>query len=259
MDDNTSIRIVPMKPGEKPASSPVCTQAYMCKDGNDRLFGERIRGEDTVSSKRKRDGEIWSQAMEMEDEDGTRKLLRTHFPREYIQRYGTMEKFIRSKKRKVAVEHVPDFPVKGWVVPPELLQWRKENFDIGRVGKPISLILIGPPRCGKTQWALSFGRPAEMSNRFCFDALTEDCTHLVVNDFVVKHFKPWKEFMGGQMRVDATGKYRAEKVVEWGKPAIWTCNKDNDLRKNPAVKEFLASSSVVVVEIDRNLWCKDEV
>ncbi|WQF90186.1 Putative geminivirus AL1 replication-associated protein, CLV type [Colletotrichum destructivum] len=256
--DTLSIRIQPLKRGETPSHFLDWTQAYVCKEGN-KMFGERIYAENTVSSKRKRDGEIWSQAIEMEDEDGTRKLLKKHFPQKYIQCYIKTEKFIQSKKRKVAVEHVPDFPVKGWVVPPELLQWRKENFGIGRVGRPISLILIGPPRCGKTQWALSFGRPVEMSNMFCFDALTEDCTHLVVNDMVVKNFKPWEEFMGGQMRVNAKGKYRAKKVVEWGKPTIWTCNKDNDLRKDPAVKRFLASSSVLVVEIDKNLWCEDEI
>ncbi|WQF77002.1 Putative geminivirus AL1 replication-associated protein, central [Colletotrichum destructivum] len=160
-----------MKRCEMPAHFLERTQAYVCKEGNERLFGERIYVKDTVSSKRKREDEIWTQAIGAE-EDVARKLLQKHFPRDYIRCYCNFEKFLQSKRRKTTVEHVPNFTANGWVVPSELLEWRKEISGSAREGRPVSHILIGPPRCGKTQWALSFGRPAEMSNRFCFDALT---------------------------------------------------------------------------------------
>ncbi|KAF6781256.1 hypothetical protein CSOJ01_16095 [Colletotrichum sojae] len=252
--DTWSIRIKPLKQGEAVAKFLEDTQAYVCKEGNGRVFGERIEHEASVSLKRKRDDEVYREIVDEEDEEKARKLLREKFPKQYIYNFVNCREFLRSKARKVTLAHVPNFDAHTWVVPPEIVQWRKEMFSPGRQGRPVSLILVGPPRCGKTEWALSFGRPAQMTNRWCMDALTDDCTHLVLNDINAKEFPLWREFLGGQMEFVAGGKYRPDKVMPWGKPTIWTCNYDNDPRKYAPLREYLEHSPVVVVKVTDKLF-----
>ncbi|KAK1977456.1 hypothetical protein LZ30DRAFT_731653 [Colletotrichum cereale] len=184
------------------------TQSSFDKASNDdRSFGETMHVQDTMSAKRKRD-EMGARAPvepnvreRLHVLDATSIKHNQQSPRGYVRRYG------KSKRLKVEA-HVPNFPLLGWVVPKALVDWREAIIGPGRgAGGPVSLlILIGPARCGKTEWALGFGKPIQMTNKSRFDYLVDDCTHLVLNDIV------------GFDETVATD--RAKRIVQWGKPTV---------------------------------------
>ena len=103
---------------------------------------------------------------------------------------------------------------------------------------------------------MSWGNPAHMTNGWDMDALTDDCSHVVLNDIDVKKFSYWREFLGCQMSFVVTAKWRRERTVRFGKPVIWTCNFDNDPRKVKIVGDYLKQVDIVVVEVDRPLYAR---
>lgn len=95
--------------------------------------------------------------------------------------------------------------------------------------RPRSLVLIGPSRCGKTEWARSLGRHMYFNNLINLDDWDETADYIVLDDFssdIVKYFPCWKCFFGGQKEFVLTDKYRGKKTVHWGKPMIWLSNED---------------------------------
>ncbi|KAM4060276.1 hypothetical protein HRG_014216 [Hirsutella rhossiliensis] len=61
-----------------------------------------------------------------------------------------------------------------------------------------------------TEWALSFGRPAHMTEY-----------------------------------ITATGKYREQRTIRMGIPVIWTCNEDNDVTKDKDIGQYLLETAVI--------------
>ncbi|KAM4060279.1 geminivirus rep catalytic domain-containing protein [Hirsutella rhossiliensis] len=111
--------------------------------------------------------------------------------------------------------------------------WRQKNFDVARLGRPTCLVIVGRPRSGKTEWALSFGRPAHMTGEWNMDELMKpDITHVVLNDIKLRAFPYKRDLAGCQEYITATGKYREQRTIRMGIPVIWTCNEDNDVTKD---------------------------
>lgn len=78
---------------------------------------------------------------------------------------------------------------------------------------------------GKTQWALARGRAIHWSGgpspKTNWDP---DADLIVMDDFDKKPEKGlWKGLMGGQQKVRLRDLYY-NKLVDWGKAAIYTCN-----------------------------------
>lgn len=68
-----------------------------------------------------------------------------------------------------------------------MLEWQRENLNLLTGDRPIALVLVRP-RCGETEWALSFGRPINMTAEWNIDILVEDATDLVVTDAGIRRF-----------------------------------------------------------------------
>ncbi|KAI8689364.1 hypothetical protein NCS56_00199700 [Fusarium sp. Ph1] len=97
--------------------------------------------------------------------DEAQVILKGHFP----DIYGKCEAFLKSKKPPPALPHVPAFELRPWRLPIP--------------GRPSSLVLIGPPGCGKTTLALTFGHPAFMVDRWDVDEVRRPgITHVVLKN-----------------------------------------------------------------------------
>ncbi|KAM4060294.1 geminivirus rep protein central domain-containing protein [Hirsutella rhossiliensis] len=239
--DTTSINIHKKPENETPAYFLQCVQAYIAKGGD--VFGEWIGPKTTTASEKDK---YLEQAVETESREEAETLLKTHFKSWWVRNHANCQAFLRTKKGPSAKPHAPSFPPLPWKVPRRLLQWRQKNFDVARLGRPTCLVIVGRPRSGKTEWALSFGRPAHMTGEWNMDELMKpDITHVVLNDIKLRAFPYKRDLAGCQEYITATGKYREQRTIRMGIPVIWTCNEDNDVTKDKDIGQYLLETAVI--------------
>jgi hypothetical protein len=123
-------------------------------------------------------------------------------------------------------------------------------------GRPKSLVIVGDPMVGKSAYAESVGRPIVMNSGWCLKSIFEGATHIVVSDVRPAAFgyagkSYWRDVLGGQERFNCRDFQQETRTVEWGLPCIWTCNFDNDPRRDKAVAEYIRRVSYVVEIRDR--------
>lgn len=225
-------------------------QAYIGKgavDQND-VFGEYMDFRHAAVS---RDLQLrYDALLEEKTREGAEVLLRKWFPKEYIFHYGQLEAFLKMKERAPAVAYEPDFERRPFRIPARLAKWKREQFSPTRKGRPRCVVIVGRSRTGKTQWGMSFGRPAVMTTGWNVDALTQEgITHVVLNDINLDKFPNARDMAGCQDLITVTGKYRSERTIKFGKPVIWTCNEDNDVTKHPVLEQYLKDTKAVVVRL----------
>ncbi|CAM1504790.1 Fc.00g023810.m01.CDS01 [Cosmosporella sp. VM-42] len=221
-------------------------QAYVAKEGV--VFGERIVSE-TLSGKALREKE--DELLRVETRAEAEAILKQHFPRKYIWQHLQCAAFLKTKVSSTAMEHVPTFKVKPWRLTARMAVWKKANFPKpSGGGRPTALVLIGPSKYGKTEWALSFGKPAKMMGGWNMDELTKPgITHIVLNDIDVRRFPHVREMLGCQEFVTATGRYREERTIALGIPVIWTCSEENSPLRFPEWVNYIKQSGAVVVKL----------
>jgi len=153
----------------------------------------------------------------------------------------------------------PNFDVLPWILPKALQEWVDMNFTPEGEIKPVqgrrrSLLLIGKPLTGKSEFASSIGRPDHMRARFNMSVFTEESTHMIVDDIDVRDFPVWEEVMGGQPCFNCSDKYKPMKEIPFGKFGVWLCNPDQDPRKYAPFREYIKHAGTVVVVLDKPLF-----
>jgi hypothetical protein len=112
-----------------------------------------------------------------------------------------------------------DFPR----LPAELSEWYDTEFK--SPNRPISLVLKGVSKLGKTEWARSLGRHMYFNTHFDFkNRWDPDAEYIIFDDFDFEFIPNKKCFFGAQREFAITDKYASKRTVLWGKPAIFLTN-----------------------------------
>lgn len=120
------------------------------------------------------------------------------------------------------------------------------------VHRPKSLIVWGPSRMGKTEWARSLGRHTYFQGMFNLDVLDEDADYVVMDDIPPKYFGSYKQWMGGQRDFNVTDKYRKKKQVAGGWPCIILMN--TDPREVAEWDQAWVAKNAVFVYLNHEMW-----
>ena len=173
------------------------------------------------------------------------KAAKKEMPRDYVLNHEKLEYFCNTyyrQEREVYQPRYLEFPRVAGV----MLSWRDEY--IGRdVDRPKTLILCGPSRTGKTEWARSLGRHMYFNGQFNLDDWDDDAQYIILDDMNIKYVPNYKAWFGAQRQFVLTDKYRKKRTVKWGKPLIWICNEGEDPRKAVTVnKEWMEKNSTFV-------------
>lgn len=222
--------------------------AYVRKD--DDVFVDTIS---LPSATRSRD-EVVSEALGAESLDDFMEVVRVGMPYQYMTSFSNV--------RSCATYHFPppnpnsfDSPYSHddfWVLPEMDNYRRRYLMPESEVGdRPLSLIVIGPSRLGKTAWARCLGTHAYLKGLFSVDPLKSPYDYLVLDDIDLRFLPSYKELLGGQRDITLTDKYRGKTRVPHGKPCIVLTN--DPLPFDKLNREWI-ESNCIIVEIDTKLY-----
>ncbi len=249
--DTNAIRFEKPKQRQRISDFLENTQAYCSKDGD--TFGERLCLEGAVAEQKKRK---WQDIVDEPDEKRAWELVRELEPRAYMLNHPSLNKAMVSKRLKLTRPRREPLP--GTFRVPDLMSWWMDKYVIRKKwkGRPRSLVIIGDPLVGKSAYAESQGDPIVMNSGWCMKSIFPGATHLVVSNVKPLAFgyagqSHWHDVLGGQERFNCRDFQQETRTVEWGLPCIWTCNFDNDPRKDKAVADYIRKVSHVVEIRDR--------
>lgn len=170
------------------------------------------------------------------------------YPKYFTTHYINLRALAYDRYDKKIREYVPsftDFPnlpfaCRSWV----------ENYLHGDCERPLSLILIGESRTGKTEWARSLGRHMYFNGYFNLDLWDDEAEYAIFDDFDVdgkkleEYFRSWKCWFGAQKEFNITDKYKRKMNVKWGKPIIYISN--NEIDCSSKTLDYIRKNSIRV-------------
>lgn len=219
--------------------------------------GGSIAEDDLLAKGSKRDA-IFAQAMEAPSREAFLGEIKASAPRDFTL-FGRAVR----ETADVLFPHVPSndyrpsYVVRPFTnVPDVCLKWKQkyiDNWDATK-GRPRSLVLIGPSRWGKTEWARSLGEHLFFGGLFNMDKVADGVKYGVLDDIDINFFPTYKSWMGGQQEFEVTDKYKAKKTIQWGKPCIWTVNQNNDPREGKFADRAWLRANCFFVDLTRPMF-----
>nr|AWX66805.1 replication associated protein [Pepper huasteco yellow vein virus] len=124
---------------------------------------------------------------------------------------------------------VPPFQLSSFNNVPEIMtQWVSENVcdAAARPLRPLSLVVEGPSRTGKTLWARSLGPHNYICGHMDLSPkiYSNNAWYNVIDDIPPHYVKHFKEFMGAQRDWQSNCKYGKPIQIKGGIPTIFLCN-----------------------------------
>ncbi|CDP21894.1 unnamed protein product, partial [Coffea canephora] len=127
-------------------------------------------------------------------------------------------------------------------VPSFLIQWATQNIigPTNRPHMPMSIIIEGPTRTGKTCWTKSLNSQAHNYYAGHIDLAhhCDDAWYNVVDDVNPQFLKHWKKFLGAQRDWSSNCKYAKSNKIKGGIPTIVLCNAS----PNSSYHDYLSAS-----------------
>ncbi|AGV02049.1 AC1 protein [Tomato leaf curl Gujarat virus-[India:Surat:2012]] len=124
-------------------------------------------------------------------------------------------------------------------VPEELEEWAADNVGspAARPLRPISIVIEGDSRTGKTLWARSLGPHNYLCGHLDLSpkVYSNDAWYNVIDDVNPHYLKHFKEFMGAQRDWQSNTKYGKPVQIKGGIPTTFLCNPG----PNSSYKEYL--------------------
>ncbi|KAF8954337.1 hypothetical protein BDZ97DRAFT_1977654 [Flammula alnicola] len=204
--------------------------------------------------------EVWSYINNASTEEEFWARIRIHAPYEETNNYHNLlfccqVRYKHEKKQTFQSDYQPgDFPH----ITSAMKNWYERYIKSENPGKrPKALVIWGPSRTGKTEWARSLGHHIYFNSIFNLDQFDEGAEYVIFDDYDPKNFTNYKCWFGGQAEFNLTDKYTRKRTVKWGKPMIWLSNA-NPLEDPVFDSDWLAANTVVV-HLDSKLFDEPEV
>lgn len=185
-------------------------------------------GVDDTGERRRTPNSVYAEAISSPSFDEARDIVREGAPRDFILYGDRIDSRLRSLYAPTVAPYVPEFPRESFVnVPERANEWANQYLAGEFQGRPKSLLLVGPSRLGKTEWARSLGAHIYCSGYYTLEAFEAGGNYVVMDDIPWKNFPNPKGILGCQKTITLTDKYRAKKTFDnWRKPCIVCWNGD---------------------------------
>nr|AGH27861.1 AC1 protein [Tomato yellow leaf curl virus] len=156
-------------------------------------------------------------------------ILKEKAPKDYILQFHNLSSNLdRIFSPPLEVYVSPFLSYSFNQVPDELEEWVAENVvsSGARPWRPISIVIEGDSRTGKTMWARSLGPHNYLCGRLdlSLKVYSNDAWYNVIDDVDPHYLKHFKEFMGAQRDWQSNTKYGKRIQIKGGIPTIFLCN-----------------------------------
>ncbi|EGO20879.1 hypothetical protein SERLADRAFT_441268 [Serpula lacrymans var. lacrymans S7.9] len=195
--------------------------------------------------------EKWGHIIASSSRDEYEERVQTFGPYDWVVNH---DKIINYADKHWPVE--PEQYVSEFTEFPHLTEEMRDwvTNEMPKRDRPKSLVVWGPTRTGKTEWARSLGRHTYMNGLFNADDIDEASDYIVLDDISLEHFPNYKSWFGAQKQFVVTDKYKSKRTVKWGKPCIWLSNENPlDIRARGINTEWIAGNTIVV-NLDHRLY-----
>nr|AHA82236.1 AC1 [Tomato leaf curl Karnataka virus] len=227
-------------PNIQGAKSSSDVKSYMEKDGDVvdhgvfQIDGRSARGGCQSAN------DAYAEAINAGSKIEALNILREKAPKDYVLQFHNLNSNLDRIFTPPIEVYVSPFSSSSFdQVPEELEEWAAENVvsAAARPIRPISIVIEGDSRTGKTMWARSLGPHNYLCGHLNLSqkVYSNDAWYNVIDDVDPHYLKHFKEFMGAQRDWQSNIKYQKPVQIKGGIPTIFLCDPGPD----SSYKEFL--------------------
>nr|AOT83443.1 replication-associated protein [Wissadula yellow mosaic virus] len=152
------------------------------------------------------------------------EIIKVGDPKTFIVSYHNLKGNLERLFAKAPEPWVSPFRLSSFTnVPDEMQEWADEYFGVGsaaRPERPMSIVIEGDSRTGKTMWARSLGPHNYLSGHLDFNAriYSNEVEYNVIDDVSPQYLKlkHWKELIGAQKDWQSNCKYGKPVQIKGG-------------------------------------------
>ncbi|APB03069.1 Rep [Common bean severe mosaic virus] len=228
-------------PNIQGAKSSSDVKSYIDKDGDTLEWGEfQIDGRSARGGQQSAN-DSYARALNAESADEALQIIKEHQPQHFVLQYHNLVTNISKIFQKPPEPWVPPFQLSTFDNVPDIMsQWVSQNIadSAARPIRPISIIIEGSSRTGKTLWARSLGPHNYLCGHIDLNPkiYSNNAWYNVIDDVDPHYLKHFKEFMGAQRDWQSNCKYGKPIQIKGGIPTIFLCNPG----PHSSYKEFLS-------------------
>nr|AGH27783.1 AC1 protein [Tomato yellow leaf curl virus] len=246
-------------PNIQAAKSSTDVKTYVEKDGDFIDFGVFQIDRRSARGGQQSANDAYAAALNSGSKSEALNILKEKAPKDYILQFHNLSSNLdRIFSPPLEVYISPFLSSSFNQVPDELDEWVAKNVvsSAARPWRPISIVIEGDSRTGKTMWARSLGP----HNYFCGHpdlspkVYSNDVWYNVIDDVDPHYLKHFKAFMGAQRDWQSNTKYGKPIQIKGGIPTIFLCNPGptssyreyQDEEKNISLKNWALKNAIFV-------------
>ncbi|QTJ62755.1 Replication associated protein [Tomato interveinal yellowing virus] len=216
-------------PNIQGAKSSSDVKSYIDKDGDTIDWGEfQIDGRSARGGCQNAN-DAAAEALNAGSAENAMAIIREKLPKDFIFQYHNLKSNLDRIFQEPPAPYVSPFLSSSFnQVPEELEDWVADNVmsAAARPWRPISIVIEGDSRTGKTMWARSLGPHNYLCGHLDLSpkVYSNDAWYNVIDDVDPHYLKHFKEFMGAQRDWQSNTKYGKPIQIKGGIPTIFLCN-----------------------------------
>ncbi|ASL70132.1 replication associated protein [Emilia yellow vein Thailand virus] len=246
-------------PNIQAAKSSSDVKSYMDKDGDVLDFGSfQIDGRSARGGCQTAN-DAYAEAINSGSKAAALNILREKAPKDFVLQFHNLTSNLDRIFTPPIEEYISPFSSSSFdQVPEELDEWAADNVvsAAARPLRPVSIVIEGDSRTGKTMWARSLGPHNYLCGHLDLSpkVYSNNAWYNVIDDVDPHYLKHFKEFMGAQRDWQSNTKYGKPVQIKGGIPTIFLCNPGPnssykeflDEEKNTALKNWATKNAIFV-------------
>ncbi|UED98937.1 replication-associated protein [Begomovirus pyrenacanthae] len=227
-------------PNVQGAKSSSDVQLYIDKDGDTIIWGQFQLDGRSARGGQQSANDAYARAINTGSKSEAIRIIKELAPKDFVLQFHNISANLDKIFQVPPQPYVSPYPPSSFTNVPEIIrEWVAQNVmgAAARPWRPISIVIEGDSRTGKTIWARSLGPHNYLCGHLDLSpkVYSNDAGYNVIDDVDPHYLKHFKEFMGAQKDWQSNTKYGKPIQIKGGIPAIFLCNPGS----SSSYKEYL--------------------